>query len=210
MRFILADAVPSSGSPACRVWAVERTHDFGYNPAVEGRRLIDHGLPEELPGNLGGRFRFTPLSLYVGDQIAAVAFARLDTVGLSWIDVWLLSRRRGRWNLRTGGSAEARRCDELLAPRPVLKEHAVAGESGRFNTNAGRWLPHRERWVAYGIVRLSAEVEAVRISEQDIPVPGHGLQVLAWRLGPEHVSIDLLDHLGEPVSMLDLAPSSAA
>lgn len=161
-----------------------------------------------MPGNLSGRFRFTPASLYVGDKIAATAFARLDAVGLSWLDIWLLSLRRGRWNVRTGESVASVRSDDLLAPRQsvsVLKEHALADESGRFDTNAGRWLPRPERWVAYGLLRLSAEVETVRVAGHDVPVPGHGLQALAWRLRPGPVVADLLDDMGETIAAVPLA-----
>lgn len=187
--------------------AVERTHDFGYNPAVESLRLIDHGLPRSLPGNLSGRFRFTPASLYVGDRIAATAFARLDGFGLSWVDVWLLSFHRGRWALRAGDSMSAARSDDLLAHRQgvsVLKEHGLTDENGRFDTNAGRWMPRPKRWVAYGLLRLSAEVETVRLAGREVPVPGHGLQALAWRLQAGPVVAALLDDMGETVAAVSL------
>ncbi|GAA2848079.1 hypothetical protein [Nonomuraea rubra] len=188
---------------------VDRAEYLGYTPDTESRRLIAHGLPKELPETLGGRHRFTPLSLYVGDRLAAAAFARLDGVGLFWLDVWLLSPRRGgRWSLRAGGTAAADPSDEsVLRPRPgctVLDGHAHAGESARFNASPVPWLRRPYRWVGYGIVRLSAEVGAVRLGERDIMVPEHGLQALAWQAGRTGAEVDLLGHRGEHLSALPL------
>ncbi|UBU16051.1 hypothetical protein [Nonomuraea gerenzanensis] len=188
---------------------VDRAEYLGYTPDTESRRLIAHGLPKELPETLGGRHRFTPLSLYVGDRLAATAFARLDGVGSFWLDVWLLSLKRGgRWILRTGGTAAADPADEnVLRPRPgcaALSGYAHAGESVRYNASPVPWLRRPYRWVGYGIVRLSAEVGVVRLGEQDIMVPEHGLQALAWRAGREDAAAGLLGHRGEHLSALAL------
>jgi hypothetical protein len=188
--------------------AVDRAHDFGYTPATESRRLISHGLPKELPETLGGRHRFTPLSLYVGERIAAAGFARLDAVGRFWFDVWLLSHKRGRWNLRSGKSTAADPDDEdVLARRPpaaVLDGHAQAGQSAQFDANSGRWLPWPAKWMAFGIIRLSAEVGAVRMEGLEITIPEHGHQALAWWPNRNGLSIDLLDHKGDRLSALSL------
>ncbi|GAA3534306.1 hypothetical protein GCM10022419_012150 [Nonomuraea rosea] len=189
---------------------LDRTQYLGYTPATESLRLIAHGLPKELPETLGGRHRFTPLSLYVGARLAATAFARLDDVGMFWFDVWLLSPKRGgRWSLRTGSTLAADPDDEdVLRPRlgaDTLHGHAQAGESARFNASSVPWLHWPARWVTYGFVRLSAEVGAVRIEEQEVPVPDHGLQGLAWRPGRTGTEVDLLDHRGQPVSALTLS-----
>ncbi|NJP95833.1 hypothetical protein HCN51_41460 [Nonomuraea sp. FMUSA5-5] len=188
---------------------VDRAEYLGYTPATESRRLIANGLPKELPETLGGRHRFTPLSLFVGDGLAATAFARLDGVGAFWLDVWLLSPRRGgRWNLRTGGTVAADPCDEnVLRPRPAaaaLDGHADAGDSTRYNASPVPWLRRPYRWVGYGIVRLSAEVGVVRLGERDVMVPEHGLQALAWRPGRHGVPADLLGHRGEHLAVLTL------
>ncbi|MDP4502077.1 hypothetical protein [Nonomuraea turcica] len=188
---------------------MDRTHHPGYTPATETRRLIAHGLPKVLPETLGGRHRFSPLSLYVGDRLAATAFARLDDVGLFWLDVWILSQSRGgRWTLRDGTSTAAGPADDLLAPSPaaaLLNGHGRADGTVRSDINAGRWFPWPARWVAYGVVRLSAEVGAVRLEGRTIMVPEHGLQALAW--APSHkkeTSVELLDQKGEPICALPL------
>ncbi|TYB58020.1 hypothetical protein FXF51_37820 [Nonomuraea sp. PA05] len=187
---------------------VDRAEYLGYTPATESRRLITNGLPKELPETLGGRHRFTPLSLYVGDHLAATAFARLDGVGQFWLDVWLLSPKRGRWELRTGSTVAADPADEnVLRPRPgsaALSGHAHAGQSARYNASPVPWLRRPHRWVRYGIVRLSAEVGVVRLGEHDVMVPEHGLQALAWRAGRADVAVDLLGHRGERLSALPL------
>ncbi|SEF81879.1 hypothetical protein SAMN05444920_101751 [Nonomuraea solani] len=187
---------------------LDRAEYLGYTPATESRRLIGHGLPKQLPETLGGRHRFTPLSLYVGDRLAAAAFARLDGVGLFWLDVWLLSQRGGRWSLRTGSSAAAAPDDEdVLAPRSdaaVLNGHTQDVGTARYDTSPVRWLPWPSKWVMYGILRLSAEVGAVRIGAREIQVPEHGLQALAWRPGRKGVELDLLDHKAERMSGLRL------
>ncbi|MEV0614226.1 hypothetical protein AB0I81_12950 [Nonomuraea sp. NPDC050404] len=188
---------------------VDRAEYLGYTPVTESHRLIAHGLPKELPETLGGRHRFSPLSLYVGDREAATAFARLDGVGLFWLDVWLLTARRGgRWNLRAGSTTPADPTDEdVLGPRPAsgpLGGPAVFGESARHNASPVPWLGWPRRWLAYGIVRLSAEVAVVRIGERDLMVPEHGLQAFAWRPGRKGLDLDLLDHRGRPVSGLTL------
>ncbi|MEV4806378.1 hypothetical protein AB0K18_40830 [Nonomuraea sp. NPDC049421] len=187
---------------------VDRADYLGYTPDTESRRLIAHGLPKELPETLGGRHRFTPLSLHVGARLAAAAFARLDGVGLFWLDVWLLSPRRGRWQLRTGSTTPADPGDEdVLRPRPaadVLHGHAPAGRGSRFNVSRVPWLRRPFRWAAYGILRLSAEVGSVRIDARDVVVPEHGLQALAWWPAREGVEAELLDHNGRPLSSVTL------
>jgi hypothetical protein len=192
---------------------VDRAEYLGYTPATESRRLISHGLPKELPETLGGRHRFTPLSLYVGDRMAATAFARLDGVGLFWLDVWLLSPRRGgRWNLRTGSTLAADPADEyVLRHRPeatVLDGHARTGDSARYNVSPVPLIRWPARWACYGIVRLSAEIGLVRIGEQEVVVPEHGLQALAWRHGRGSVRADLLDHTGRQLSTVNLDRSA--
>ncbi|HEX4814615.1 MAG TPA: hypothetical protein VFV66_17885 [Nonomuraea sp.] len=161
-----------------------------------------------LPETLGGRHRFSPLSLYVGDRLAAAAFARLDEVGLFWLDVWVLARRRGgRWWLRGGRTTAAGPDDDLLAPSPaaaVLHAHARADGTARSDVNAGRWLPWPARSVAYGVMRLSAEVGAVRFEGRRIAVPEHGRQALAWRPRRQAASLELLDRKDEPISVLPL------
>jgi hypothetical protein len=161
-----------------------------------------------LPETLGGRHRFSPLSLYVGDRLAAAAFARLDDVGLFWLDVWVLAQKRGgRWNVRDGSSTAAGPNDDLLAPSPaaeVLRGHARADGTARSNINASRWFPWPAKWVAYGVLRLSAEVGAVRFGGRHITVPDHGLQALAWSPGRQ-ASVELFDHKGEPLSALPLS-----
>lgn len=188
---------------------LDRAEYLGYTPATESRRLIAHGLPKQLPETLGGRHRFTPLSLHVGQRLAAAAFARLDGVGLFWLDVWLLSQRQGRWSLRTGSSAAADPDDEdVLAPRPdaaVLNGHALDVGTARYDTSPLRWLPWPSKWACYGILRLSSEIGAVRIGERDIQVPDHGLQALAWRPGRKGIDVGLLDHKGERISGRRLA-----
>ncbi|MFI7700325.1 hypothetical protein [Nonomuraea sp. NPDC049480] len=187
---------------------MDRTHYPGYTPATESRRLIAHGLPKVLPETLGGRHRFSPLSLYVGDRLAAAAFARLDDVGLFWLDVWVLSQQRGHWRIRAGSSTAASPGDDLLAPSPaadVFNGHARADEAARTNVNAGRWLPWPAKWVAYGIVRLSAEVGAVRFESRRITVPEHGLQALAWWPNQKVTSVELLDKRDEPISVIPLS-----
>ncbi|WP_188189971.1 hypothetical protein [Nonomuraea sp. SYSU D8015] len=173
---------------------------------TESRRLIAHGLPQVLPETLGGRHRFSPLSLYVGHRLAAAAFARLDEVGLFWLDVWVLSRRRGgHWSIRGGRSTAAGPDDDLLAPSlgaDVLNGHAQADGTTRSDVNADRLLPWPAKWVAYGVVRLSAEVGAIRFEGRRITVPDHGLQALAWWPGREKTSVELFDRKGEPISAL--------
>ncbi|TMR09622.1 hypothetical protein ETD86_42880 [Nonomuraea turkmeniaca] len=188
---------------------MDRTHHSGYTPATETRRLIAHGLPKVLPETLGGRHRFSPLSLYVGDRLATTAFARLDDVGRFWLDVWLLSQNRGgRWILRDGTSSAAGPADDLLAPSATAMElngHGRADGAARSDINAGRWLPWPAKWVAYAVLRLSAEVSAVRFEGRTTMVPEHGLQVLAWAPGHDQVaSVELLDQKGEPISTLPL------
>ncbi|MEV4172864.1 hypothetical protein [Nonomuraea sp. NPDC049709] len=188
---------------------VDRAEYLGYTPATESHRLIIHGLPKELPETLGGRHRFTPLSLYVGERLAATAFARLDGVGRFWFDVWLLSPKPGgRWSLRTGSTTAAGPEDEdVLRPRPgaaALNGHARPGESSLFNASPVPWLRRPSRWVAFGLVRLSAEVGVVRLEEREIAVPDHGLQALAWRAGRAGKELGLLGHRGEHLSALDL------
>ncbi|GAA3694168.1 hypothetical protein GCM10022224_069640 [Nonomuraea antimicrobica] len=166
-------------------------------------------MPKALPETLGGRHRCTPLSLYVGERLAAAAFARLDDVGRFWLDVWLLSPRRGgTWSLRSGATTPVDPPGaDVLLPRPeaaLLNGHVRAGERSRFNASPVPWLRRPFRWVAYGLVRLSAEVGAVRIREREITVPEHGMQVLAWRPGRRGLHADLLDHKGRPLSTLTL------
>lgn len=187
---------------------VDRAEYLGYTPDVESGRLIEHGLPKELPETLGGRHRFTPLSLYVGERLAATAFARLDDVGEFWVDVWLLSPKRGgRWNLRAGITSADGTDEDVLGPRPeaaLLNGHALAGERSRFNASPVPWLRRPYKWVNFGIVRLSAEVGTVRIAEREIAVPEHGLQAVAWRARRGGIEADLLDHKGERLSALTL------
>lgn len=164
---------------------VDRAEYLGYTPATESRRLISHGLPKELPETLGGRHRFTPLSLYVGDHLAATAFARLDGVGLFWLDVWLLSAKRGgRWTLRTGSTLAADPADEdVLRRRAIFEGHIGTEAIARHNLSPVPVVRRPARWACYGIVRLSAEVGLVRIGGREVAVPEHGLQALAWRHG---------------------------
>ncbi|MFG1704400.1 hypothetical protein ACFLIM_14510 [Nonomuraea sp. M3C6] len=188
---------------------MDRTQYLGYTPVTESRRLIANGLPEALPETLGGRHRFTPLSLHVGERIAAAAFARLDDVGSFRLDVWLLSQARaGRWHVRSGSTTAADPGDEdVLAPRPaaaVLDGHAQAGESTRYDTRSSRWIPWPPKWLAFCLVRLSAEVGAVRVDGAEIRVPEHGLQALAWWPDRNGTSVELLDHKGERISTLSL------
>ncbi|MGI5282395.1 hypothetical protein ACQEVF_03590 [Nonomuraea polychroma] len=188
---------------------MDRTHHPGYTPATETRRLIAHGLPKVLPETLGGRHRFSPLSLYVGDRLAAAAFARLDEVGLFWLDVWVLSHNRaGRWTLRDGISTAAGPDDDLLAPSGAAATphgHGRADGTTRSNINAERWFPWPAKWVAYGALRLSSEVGAVRFEGRHITVPEHGLQVLAWSPSrKKETNVELLDQRGEPISTLPL------
>lgn len=188
---------------------VDRTHYSGYTPATESRRLITHGLPKVLPETLGGRHRFSPLSLFVGDRLAAAAFARLDDVGLFWLDVWVLSQRRGGpWKIRGGGSTAAGPDDDLLAPSPaagLLNGHAQADGTERSNVNAGRLLPWPAKWVAYAVVRLSAEVGTVRFEGRRIMVPEHGLQALAWWHDQRVKRLELFDKKDEPLSTINLS-----
>jgi hypothetical protein len=58
--------------------------------------------------------------------------------------------------------------------------------------------------VAYGVVRLSAEVGAVRFEGRRISVPEHGLQALAWWPGRKAASVELLDRKGEQISAIAL------
>ncbi|MGW0810168.1 hypothetical protein [Nonomuraea sp. NPDC002799] len=187
---------------------MDRTQYLGYTPAIESRRLLDHGLPKELPETLGGRHRFTPLSLCVGDRLAAAAFARLDEVGLFWLDVWLLSQKRGgRWHVRDGRSDPAGRDDDLLTPRPataVLSGHATTGDTTRLNINADRRIPWPRKFAGYGVIRLSAEVGAVRFGGLEITVPDHGLQAVAWWRSRKPTTLDLLDHKSERISAITL------
>ncbi|TMR97974.1 hypothetical protein [Nonomuraea basaltis] len=187
---------------------MDRTQYAGYTPATESRRLIAHGLPKVLPETLGGRHRFSPLSLYVGDRLAAAAFARLDDVGFFWLDIWVLSQKRGgSWSLRGGSSTAAGPGDDLLAPSPaaaVLNGHARADGTARSDLNAERWFPWPAKWVAYGIVRLSAEVGTVRFEGRHIAIPEHGLQALAWRPGQKATTVELLDQKGDPISAIPL------
>ncbi|WP_043618795.1 hypothetical protein [Nonomuraea candida] len=188
---------------------MDRAEYLGYTPVTESRRLIANGLPKELPETLGGRHRFSPLSLYVGHRLAATAFARLDGVGLFWLDVWLLSPKRGgRWSLRTGATTAADFADEdVLRPRPaasLLGGLARPEGNVRHNVSPVPWLRRPRRWAAYGIVRLPAEVGAVRVGGRIVVVPEHGLQAFAWPAARKGVELDLLDHLGARLSTLTL------
>lgn len=174
---------------------------------ADGVRVIDQGLPDG-PVRLSRRHRHAVLTMDVDGDAAAVTFVARAKRGRPelyvWMSTWTYERRDGEWRSLGGGGGNCGP-DELRA-RPTRDELGAYIESsggGWTNTRAGSLLPFPRRGISYANVRVSAEVDVLRVGSRQISTPDHGHQVIVWssRRAPK---VEALSG-GVAVAVFDLA-----
>lgn len=153
---------------------------MAYDQFAESIRLITEGLPQVLPPRLSRRRRFAPLAFDVDGRAAATLFVRRGVSGEPWIEEWTLERRGDGWHRLGGGAGNVGY--NPLAPRPPAAQLGgcvVRAGSGWVRRKVP-WYSLRARGISYARVRVSAEVEKLRVRDRWISVPEHGHQVVVW------------------------------
>ena len=163
-----------------------------YDRLAESVRLIEVGLPAA-PARLSRRRRFLPLGVDVAGDVAAAAFLRRGA-GADELEINLLTRQRGSWQLHGGGGGSDSLA-EIVRPRTV----AELGGYGR--VEAGSGVAVGRTWIDAAWLGCVPEVTAVEADGRVLPVPwNHHVVVLCHGAG----SVALLDADGGVLGRLPL------
>ena len=173
-------------------------------------RLLRDGLPDPAPAPSDQGRDFLPLGLDMDGDVAVVTFLHKDAPGTAaFIEGWTFHRRDGEW--RELGGAGGSAPEEPLARRSSgeMGRHLLKYGSGRTVRNANRVLPWGAKWVNEARLRVSAEVDQVRVGQRLLDVPAHGHVAVVWgaRRGP---LVEALAADGSVLDELNLGPAVTA